>query len=155
MNRVAYSLGLLLLGACLILNVVKVQEALAVRFPLDKKIGSRKGSIARRAELYGFGSAAMISDLERVIDELREQGHERVVLSYSGKFSNVLASTAIHTAWPMQVLEQETPNLKRNARLLKAAEVDASMLVSLRPGQGWVATRVDSAVKRTRPGADD
>ena len=97
----------------------------------------------------------MISDLERVIEDLREKGHERIVLSYSGKFSNVLASTAIHTGWPMQVIEQESPNLKRNARLLKAADVNASMMVSLRPGQGWVATPTDTAVKRKKSGADD
>jgi len=150
MNRTSYSLGLLLLGACLFINVLKIQEALAVRFPIDQRIGSHKSSIMRRAEIYGLGSAAAIADLERLVDELREAGHERVVLSYSGKFSNVLASTAIHAAWPMQIIEQESPNLKRNARLLKAAEVGASVMISLRPGQGWVATPVDDAIRRKK-----
>ncbi len=155
MKRASYSLGLLLLGVSLIINLVNVQEALDVRLPVDRKIGSRVGSIARRAGLYGLSNATMITELEELIQKLRSEGHTRVVFSYSGKHSNVLASTAIHSAWPMQIIEQEMPSLKRNERLLVAASLNASHMISVRPGQGWVATPVETAIPKRKAGAGD
>ena len=142
MTRGFHVLGALLLGASLIVNLIEVQAVLATRLPADRLIGARKHSTVRRSMIYGAEAGQLIGDLERAVLEARSQGHERIVLSYTGKFSNVLMSSAIHVGWPMQVIAQTTPGMKRAERLAKAAKRGATLFLSLRPGQGWTAVPV-------------
>ncbi|MFT7662797.1 MAG: hypothetical protein ACI87A_001017, partial [Planctomycetota bacterium] len=109
----------------------------------------RKQTIVRRSMIYGPEAGELIGDLERAILKARADGHERIVLSYTGKFSNVLMSSAIHVGWPMQVIEQTTPGMKRPERLAKAAKRGATLFLSLRPGQGWTAVPITPAMADT------
>jgi 2-phospho-L-lactate guanylyltransferase (CobY/MobA/RfbA family) len=140
-------LALAALAASLVANALGCWTAISERLERDLAAAARSTPAARRAALFEGDLGLLTEDLERVILEARAAGHECVVVSYASKGANVLMSTAIHVGWPMQVLEQRTAGSPFRERIDIARRRGATLLISLRPAEGWTASRV--------PGADE
>lgn len=139
------SLALAVLVTSLVANALGVRAALASRRPRDLASAARDTPSERRAALFGADVGEALAALERAVLEARAAGHERIAISYGGGAANVFFSSAMHVAWPMQILEQRSAGSSQKERLDSARRRGATLMISLRPSGGWTATRVESA----------
>jgi hypothetical protein len=150
---VGYVVILACLGANVRALVVPSEARMNDRGPLelriehDRIVATKRLPALRRGALFGEDVGLMIRDLEKEILAAKDAGHERVVVSYAGKLSNVLLSTATHVAYPMHVLDQQLPNKTRRQRLVDARDRGATLFIALRPGIGWVSSSVAGALE--------
>lgn len=129
---------LLACALCVVVSFGTSWQYVVQRVRFDSWLGDRRSSTRRLAALQAE-TEQMVLGLAEQVRAAREQGHEKIAVSYAGKGSNVIIGTAVHLAYPMQILEQKKPNATRAERLDEARRRGATLFVSVRP-TGWHAT---------------